>query len=207
MALVKCPGCDKDVSINASACPNCGEPIKETTITQNNTKKVHKTKVFDVISSYKMTLPVETEKEIAKQTAGLNVVSVSVAPIQRRAGGFCWSNTVTVVHEVEEPIENIQVSNTTSGGCYIATSVYGSYDCPNVWVLRRYRDSVLTKTWLGKKFITTYYAISPVLVKYFGKNKYFYRFWKTTLDKLIQRLQNEGFDSTPYNDRNVNSCD
>ena len=27
MALIKCPGCGKDVSSNAAACPNCGEPI------------------------------------------------------------------------------------------------------------------------------------------------------------------------------------
>ncbi len=28
-------------------------------------------------------------------------------------------------------------------GCYIATCVYGSYDCPEVWTLRRFRDDVL----------------------------------------------------------------
>lgn len=27
MALIKCPGCGKDISENAQACPNCGEPI------------------------------------------------------------------------------------------------------------------------------------------------------------------------------------
>lgn len=27
MALIKCPGCGKDVSSNAKACPSCGEPI------------------------------------------------------------------------------------------------------------------------------------------------------------------------------------
>ena len=27
MALIKCPGCGKEVSANAQACPNCGEPI------------------------------------------------------------------------------------------------------------------------------------------------------------------------------------
>ncbi|MFR9028073.1 MAG: DUF2726 domain-containing protein [Clostridium sp.] len=30
-------------------------------------------------------------------------------------------------------------------GCYIATAVYGSYDCPQVWVLRRFRDQILEK--------------------------------------------------------------
>ena len=52
-----------------------------------------------------------------------------------------------------------------AGGCYIATAVYGSYDCPEVWVLRRYRDFVLAKSGPGCVFIRFYYALSPVLVK------------------------------------------
>ena len=31
-------------------------------------------------------------------------------------------------------------------GCYIATCVYGSYDCPQVWTLRRFRTACLAKT-------------------------------------------------------------
>ena len=27
MALIKCPSCGRDVSSNATSCPNCGEPI------------------------------------------------------------------------------------------------------------------------------------------------------------------------------------
>ena len=27
MALIKCPGCGKDVSSKAQSCPHCGEPI------------------------------------------------------------------------------------------------------------------------------------------------------------------------------------
>ena len=26
----------------------------------------------------------------------------------------------------------------SKGGCYIATAVYGSYDCPQVWTLQRF---------------------------------------------------------------------
>ena len=33
-----------------------------------------------------------------------------------------------------------------SGGCYVATCVYGSYDCPQVWTLRRFRDNTLAET-------------------------------------------------------------
>ena len=87
-------------------------------------------------------------------------------------------------------------------GCYIATCVYGSYDCPQVWTLRRYRDYKLAKTWYGKAFIRTYYAISPTIVKIFGKTKWFKRLWKGKLDKMVKKLQNKGFESSPYEDIN-----
>ena len=54
-------------------------------------------------------------------------------------------------------------------GCYIASCVYGSYDCPSVWVLRHYRDIVLRKKWYVRIFIQTYYTISPLFVKYLVK--------------------------------------
>lgn len=87
-----------------------------------------------------------------------------------------------------------------SGGCYIATAVYGSYDCPEVWTLRRYRDNVLSKTWIGRRFVQAYYATSPWIVKRFGKNHFFKCFWKKTLDKWVHVLNSKGVDDTPYND-------
>ena len=72
-------------------------------------------------------------------------------------------------------------------GCYIATCVYGSYDCPQVLILRRFRDNTLRKTWYGRTFIKCYYAISPTLVKWFGGTRWFRNFWKSTLDKMISR--------------------
>jgi hypothetical protein len=74
-------------------------------------------------------------------------------------------------------------------GCYIATAVYGSYDCPQVWVLRRYRDDKLAQTWFGRAFIRLYYLLSPIVVRWFGETKWFNRFWRSILDKIIRRLQ------------------
>lgn len=89
----------------------------------------------------------------------------------------------------------------TAGACYVATCVYGSYDCPPVWTLRRYRDYTLGETWYGRAFIRTYYAISPTLVKWFGKTKWFKNMWKPKLDRMVKRLNDEGVEDTPYNDR------
>ncbi|MBE6861475.1 MAG: tetratricopeptide repeat protein [Ruminococcus sp.] len=87
------------------------------------------------------------------------------------------------------------------GGCYIATCVYGSYDCPQVWTLRRYRDYTLDETWYGKLFIKCYYAVSPKLVKWFGKYEWFKKPWKKYLDGMVERLNSNGVADTKYNDK------
>lgn len=89
-----------------------------------------------------------------------------------------------------------------TGGCYIATAVYGSYDCPQVWTLRRYRDDILAKNWYGKMFIRAYYAISPTLVKLFGKTNWFKNMWKPKLDRMVIRLNSKGISNKPYYDNN-----
>lgn len=92
-------------------------------------------------------------------------------------------------------------SSASSGGCYVATCVYGSYDCPQVWTLRRYRDNTLSKTWYGRAFIKTYYSVSPILVKWFGKTAWFKTMWKGTLDSMVKKLNDSGVENTPYKDR------
>ena len=88
----------------------------------------------------------------------------------------------------------------SGGGCYVATAVYGSYDCPEVWVLRRFRDFTLASSALGRGFIRVYYAVSPGLVKRFGGAKWFRRLWKKPLDGLVQRLKDSGVEDTAYVD-------
>ncbi len=88
----------------------------------------------------------------------------------------------------------------SSGGCYVATAVYGSYDCPQVWTLRRYRDFTLAKSWYGRLFIRTYYAVSPTLVKWFGNTEWFKNMWRPILDKMVKNLQLQGVENDPYHD-------
>ena len=94
------------------------------------------------------------------------------------------------------------MTNETKGPCYVATAVYGSYDCPEVWTLRRFRDYSLAESMFGRTFIKIYYTISPTLVKWFGKNPFFKKIFKPILDKFVSKLQNNGVASTPYEDRN-----
>lgn len=103
-----------------------------------------------------------------------------------------------------EKIEASDVSFSAPKGasaCYIATAVYGSYDCPQVWTLRRYRDDILAENLLGRLFIKIYYAVSPTLVKWFGNTQWFKKFWRSNLDRLVEKLRNNGVENTPYNDK------
>ena len=113
-----------------------------------------------------------------------------------------WIDEIDKCHNIIkycDPSYVIPVRKTS--GCYVATCVYGSYDCPQVWTLRRYRDDTLGSTWYGRLFIRTYYAISPTLVKWFGNTNWFKKLWKGKLDRMVAKLQAEGVENTPYEDK------
>lgn len=92
-------------------------------------------------------------------------------------------------------------ANSSSGGCYVATAVYGSYDCPEVWTLRRFRDNTLDASWYGRLFIKAYYTVSPTIVRLFGKKVWFNKMWRGPLDRMVAGLQAKGIENTPYNDK------
>ena len=98
-------------------------------------------------------------------------------------------------------VSSSQDKSTKKHGCYIATCVYGSYDCPQVWTLRRFRDYTLDKTWYGRLFIKCYYTISPILVKWFGRYEWFKKTWKKFLDNFVEHLKLDGITDSDYNDK------
>ena len=103
---------------------------------------------------------------------------------------------------VENNLDTVTVKlKKKASGCYIATCVYSSYDCPEVWVLRRYRDDVLDTTWYGKAFIKCYYAISPRLVSWCSGSRLFKALWRKCLDNKILKLKKQGLKDTPYIDK------
>ena len=98
-----------------------------------------------------------------------------------------------------KPLVGSNKGNGTDG-CYVATAVYGSYDCPQVWTLRRFRDFSLKRSFGGRLFVRFYYAVSPTLVKLFGKTKWFNVSCKRVLDRFVSKLQADGYEDTPYKD-------
>jgi hypothetical protein len=130
--------------------------------------------------------------------------STNYSTINGRPGNTISSNSTsgTPTSNSRAPVTSSNSTNTGSGGCYVATAVYGSYDCPEVWTLRRYRDYTLAETWYGRAFIKAYYAISPTLVKWFGHTEWFKTMWRGILDPMVSNLRKQGVESSPYQDRN-----
>lgn len=90
--------------------------------------------------------------------------------------------------------------NLIKGGCYIASCVYGSYNSREVWILRRFRDQKLAHNIFGCIFIKIYYWLSPLLLKFFSRQKWFNSLNRKMLDKLVNKLKKKGYSSSPYKD-------
>jgi hypothetical protein len=85
-----------------------------------------------------------------------------------------------------------------SGGCYVASAVYGSYDCPEVRTLRRFRDQVLARSTPGRVFVKAYYATSPVALRWFQPSES--GPLRRALDSLVASLQRRGYSGAAYVD-------
>ena len=73
-------------------------------------------------------------------------------------------------------------------GCYIATAVYGSYNAPEVLILRRFRDEVLKNSVLGRWFVCAYYRFSPPIAKRLKYAKRINKLVRFLLDRYVERL-------------------
>lgn len=59
----------------------------------------------------------------------------------------------------------------SKGDCFVATAIYGTDSHPDLTVLRDYRDRVLLSTCLGRRMVSLYYRIGPVVARLVIKAK------------------------------------
>lgn len=142
-----------------------------------------------------------TDKAVSCWKDGITQQNASLRYFSKRESQISEMSEYT--KKIQKYDETYQMPNLDipKSGCYVATCVYGSYDCPQVWTLRRYRDYTLARTWYGRLFIKVYYTISPTVVKLFGQTKWFKKIWQNKLDRMVAELQSRGISSMPYDDK------
>lgn len=150
----------------------------------------------------------QKRKYVKSVTAGVfgeseNMANIQLNPQIHKNHVELYDDMCKAIREKDPnwTIPEIERNSEPKSGCYIATCVYGSYDCPEVWALRRFRDYTLDSTWYGRLFIKCYYAVSPLLVKWFGNQKWFRIFWRNNLDRMIMKLKENGIKDTFYQDK------
>ena len=130
--------------------------------------------------------------------SGVNMHLLLLPSLRRRAENTEVLGNYAAKIRRQEP--DFALPDLQRRGCYIATAVYGSYDCPAVWTLRRYRDERLSKTALGRFAIRIYYAASPALAARLGHCKRLSASVRRMLDGKVSRLHKAGISGAPYRD-------
>jgi hypothetical protein len=105
-------------------------------------------------------------------------------------------NRIEKIRFVENVYNNTWVTNpffgstdkSNSSGCYIATMAYGSYDHPQVMILRKFRDDILLNYFFGKLFVKLYYFTSPKFVILLRNQILLNKVIRKILDKFIEKI-------------------
>lgn len=83
----------------------------------------------------------------------------------------------------------IKKKESTDGGCYVATMVYGSYNAPEVRVLRKFRDEYLLQNTLGRLFVILYYRFSPSFVERTKHITLVHTIFRSVLNRVVKIIK------------------
>lgn len=89
---------------------------------------------------------------------------------------------------MEHAVMHSASENESKSPCFIATSIYG-IDAAETDFLRDFRDTQLIAHWWGKRLVTIYYRVSPLIVIIIKRHPAVRRHVKQQLDQLIRHMQ------------------
>ena len=135
-----------------------------------------------------LTLPatVSSAVEVISLMSGMDMVSELRTRFNENKNAL--SNINSQLSAVQSGVTSSS-GRSGSGGCYIATMAYGSYEHPQVLQLRKFRDETLASSAFGRKFISTYYKVSPKLVELLQGKQHINSFIRTLLNAFIKLIK------------------
>jgi len=140
-------------------------------------------------ANFSTATPITTAVEIGApgdaqriELAGLLPETTSSVGI--RAYDNCRNPGPLVIVEVttpERPIGEVDA-------CFVATAAYGSVMAGDVEMLRRFRDSLLSKTVFGELAVESYYTFGPALAGLIGESDVLRQTARTALKPVVARV-------------------
>ncbi len=76
----------------------------------------------------------------------------------------------------------------SSSGCFVATAAFGSDQAPEVQVLRRFRDVVLSRHIVGRLLVRGYYSVSPPVAAFVARHPTLRSAARFLLGRVVGRL-------------------
>lgn len=73
------------------------------------------------------------------------------------------------------PISVETSTNISNSNCFVVTTVMGDINHPIVEDFRRYRDNIILKSYLGRKFVGVYYIFGPKISKIIKNNLFLFK--------------------------------
>ena len=91
-------------------------------------------------------------------------------------------------YKPELPVQATNSTTNSSSNCYIATACYRDIYSPEVILLRKFRDEILSKNFFGRIFIKFYYSTSPFIYNHLLKSPKISKRLKSVINKLVRLI-------------------